>query len=528
MLAHEDHVSPFAGQDIGTWLAGLARRRRDHPFLIFAPFDAAPTQLTYAAFVDAVARVACGLQNRGVRPGDRVLVHLENCPESLIARFACAWMGAICVGSNALAVGPEIEWFASSTGAIGAITQPKFAGMVAGHCRDLKFLAVTSTDAGAPPAESARPAQGESFASLYAEPLPQRSPDPLAPASIMFTTGTTGRPKGAVWTHANVLWGARVNAQQQNMRMDDVSQIFLPLYHVVGLSWCLLSAMWAGGTVVLQPRFSASRYWEVARRFRATVGSQVFFTLNALEQAGVPDHCFRQWIVARHEVARMQRFGLDFVTGWGMTEMLTQAIYCEPGVEAPDGVIGRPGQGYRARVVDDNGAQVAPGEAGRLMIGGIRGLSIFREYFGNEKATAGAFDMHGYFDTGDRVILQEDGWLRFGDRFKDVLKVGGEGVSASEIERVVARTPGVKECAVVAMPDADYGEVPLAYIVAEAGLSPDAAQGLPEAVLARCRADLAKFKVPRDVRVLDALPMVGFGKVAKAKLREMAQQSAQR
>ena len=120
------------------------------------------------------------------------------------------------------------------------------------------------------------------------------------------------------------------------------------------------------------------------------------------------------------------------------------------------------------------------------------------------------------------MVVGEDGWLRFGDRFKDVLKVGGEGVSASEIERVVNATPGVKECAVVAKPDRDYGEVPIAFVVPLPGLSPAAARALPEAVLARCRDNLAKFKAPREVRLLDALPMVGFGKVAKAKLREMA------
>ena len=520
MLAHEDHVSPFAGQDIASWLDGLARRRADHPFLIFAPFEGPRSTLTYAGFADAAARVASGLAARGVRPGDRVLVHLENCPETLIARFACAWLGAICVGSNALAVGPEIAWFAESTGAVAAITQPKFAAAVNAHCKGLRWIAVTETDAGAPPVE--RPARAESFAALFGEPLPRRAPDPFAPASIMFTTGTTGRPKGAVWTHANVLWGAKVNAAQQGMRADDVSQIFLPLYHVVGLSWCLHSAMWAGGTIVLQPRFSASRYWDVAMEQRATVGGQVFFTLNALEAAGIPRHNFRQWIVARHEPARMARFGVDFVAGWGMTEMLTQAIYCEPGAEAPEGVIGRPAQGYRVRVVDEAGARVRPGEAGRLMVGGVRGLSIFRDYFDAEKTTADAFDAHGYFDTGDRVVVGEDGWLRFGDRFKDVLKVGGEGVSASEIERVVNATPGVKECAVVAKPDRDYGEVPIAFVVPLPGLSPAAARALPEAVLARCRDNLAKFKAPREVRLLDALPMVGFGKVAKAKLREMA------
>ena len=524
MLSHEDHVSPFAGHDIASWLADLASWRGGHPMLVFAPFEGRPRSWTYAEFADAVARVAGGLAARGVKPGDRVLVHLENCPETLIARFACAWLGAVCVGTNAQAAGEELDWFAASTGAVGAITQPRFAALVADHCRGLRWLAVTDNDAGAPAAESARPARADSFAALRGEPLPRRAPDPFAPASIMFTTGTTSRSKGVLWTHANVLWGARVNALQQRMRAEVVSQIFLPLYHVVGLSWCAHSAMWAGGTILLQPRFSASRFWPAALEYRATVGSQVFFTMNALEAAGTPAHFFRQWITARHEPDRMERLNLDFVTGWGMTEVLTQAIVTEPGSMPPKHAVGRPSIGVRVRIVDEDGRQVAPGESGHLLIGAVRGLSIFREYFGDGKATEEAFDEHGYFRTGDRVILREDGWLQFGDRIKDVLKVGGEGVSASEVEAVVARVPGVRGCAVVAKPDPTWGEVPVAFVVLAPDLSPDDARALPARVTALCAERLAKFKVPREVRVIDALPLVGFGKIAKAKLREMARE----
>ncbi len=522
LISHENMASPFAGMDIASWLASLARRRADHPLLIFAPPEGPRRAWSYAQFLDAARRVAGGLAARGVKPGDRVLAHLENCPEMLIARFACAWLGAVCVGTNALAAGPELDWFAGSTGAVGAITQPKFGAMVARHCKGLRWLAVTEDDAGAPAPHAARPSAADSFAALTGEPLPQRAPDPFAPASIMFTTGTTSRPKGVVWTHANVLWGARVNAMQQNMREDDISLIFLPMYHVVGLSWCALSTLWAGATIVLQPRFSASRYWPLAREFRATVGSQVFFTQNALAAAEIPPHSMRKWITARHDPALARKFGLDFVAGWGMTEVLTQAIVCESGFDAPPGVMGRPGAGYRIRVVDENNSQVEPGGSGHLLVGAARGLSIFREYDGDAQATLEAFDEDGFFRTGDRVILREDGWLQFGDRIKDVLKVGGEGVSASEIEAVIARTPGVKECAVVAKPDAGYGEIPVAFVVTKQDLSPQDAQAVPAAILARCREELAKFKIPREVRLVEALPLVGFGKVSKAKLREMA------
>jgi crotonobetaine/carnitine-CoA ligase len=379
-------------------------------------------------------------------------------------------------------------------------------------------MAVTRDDAGTLASDRNLPAKSERFDALFEEPLARRAPDPFAPSSIMFTTGTTSRPKGVVWTHANLLWGARLNAAQQRLEATDVTQVFLPMYHVVGLSWCATATLWAGGTILLQPRFSASRFWPAALEHRATVAGQVFFTLKALAAGEIPRHSFRKWIVARHEPAQMATFEVDFVAGWGMTEVLTQAIVCEAGTTPPAGAIGRPSSGYRIRIVGEDGRQVRPGEAGHLLVGGVRGLSIFRDYDGNAAATAEAFDEHGYFRTGDRVILRDDGWLQFGDRIKDVLKVGGEGVSASEIEAVAIRAPGVAEVAVVAKPDADYGEVPVAFVVARVGA---AAADIESAVLTRCREHLAKFKVPREVHIVPELPMVGFGKVSKAKLRDM-------
>ncbi len=512
-------LSPFSRFDIPTWLEGLARRRGDHPLLIWAPPEGPRATWGYRRFVDDVARVAGGLVARGVKPGDRVLVHLENCPETLIARFACAWAGAVCVGTNAMAAGPEIGYFAEASGAVGAITQPKFAEIVAKHCSGIKWLAVTEDDAGTPAPAGSRPERSMAFSALMAEPLPRREPEPDAQASIMFTTGTTSRPKGVVWTHANVLWGGRVNALQQGMQPDDITLIFLPLYHVVGLSWCFLSTIWAGGTVVLQPRFSASRYWPLALETRATVSSQVFFTLNALANAGIPKHHFRRWIMPRFDPNVMEQFGVPFIAGWGMTEVLTQAIVCDPHMNPPARAIGRASTGYSVRIVDEDNRDVEPGGAGHLLLGGIRGLSIFAEYDGDAAATADAFDADGYFRTGDRVFLRENGWIEFSDRIKDVIKVGGEGVSASEIEAVVGAVPGVKDVAVVAKPHPDYGEVPVAFAVLVPNSGASEAQ-IRETIVSRCQEQLAKFKVPREVIFIPELPRVGFGKVSKAKLRE--------
>jgi carnitine-CoA ligase len=506
---------PFHGLDASTLLRERGSLRGGHPFLLFVPFHGRPVRLSYAQFVETVACVAGGLAGRGIRPGDRVLICLDNCPETLIARFACWWIGATAVVANPALTGPELARIASASRSRGAVTQPRLAATLSHHCAALDWISVTETDAGDAPASGTRPELDQCFAALYAEPAAPVESDPERPALVLFTTGTTGAPKGVVWTHANVLWGARLGALQQAIRPEDVCHLFLPLFHVVGFSWCFLPALWSGATVLLQPRFSATRFWPVAVEHAATVGSQVIFTANVLAQAPVPAHSFRQWTVARHVPAHAAHFGVREVSAWGMTEVVAQAIVGDPFATQRAGAIGRPSPAYRIVIEDDDGRPVEPGQTGHLLVHGIPGLSLFRGYDGEASGTRDAFDARGFFRTGDRVTLHPDGWIEFADRSKDVIKVGGEGVSPAEVEAVIRRVPGVADVAVIGRPDPVFGEVAVAFVV---GASADQA-ALEAQVLAACRANLAKFKIPRQVVFLPDLPRVGFGKVAKAKLR---------
>jgi len=516
-------LSPFAGMDAGSLLVSRAQRFGDRAFVIWAPFDGPERTWSYAGFLDDVTRLAGGLRARGIGPGDRVLVHLENCPETLLIRFACAWIGAIAVVSNAMASGPELRDMIDSTGARAAVTQPRAAALLASHAPlTVEWIAVTHSDAGEPAASRSLPDRASRFDALLGEPAAQRVPDPSQPALILFTTGTTGRAKAVLWTHENLLWGASVGARQQGFREADVVQVFLPLFHVVGFSWTFLPVLWAGGTALLQPRFSASRFWALAQRHHATISPQVPFTLGALKAHPVPDrHDFRFWIVNRQIPEEQQHFGIPgIVSAWGMTEMVAQPIIGVPGEGALAAQsMGRPAPGYTLRIVDEGGAEVAPGQVGELLVGGVRGRSIFREYFRNPQANAEAFTPDGFFRTGDRVRQLDDGSILFVDRIKDVMKVGGEGVSSLEIETVIRTVEGVLDVAVVPRADPLRGEVPVAFVVLGAEGGPDAVRA---AILATCRRDLARFKVPQEIRFLDELPRVGFGKIAKGKLRALA------
>lgn len=291
-------IHPFSNFDVPHLLAVHAAARPDHPFLIWEPFEGETRIWSYARFQHEVMQVAAGLRKRGVKFGERVLVHLDNCPESLIAWYACAHLGAVAVTTNARSVADDLTYFSDHAGVVGAITQPAFASLVASSCAKIKWLAVTETDNGAAPQEKNLPAKSESFAALYgdASDAPLRAPDPMARVGIQYTSGTTSRPKGVVWTHANALWGGKLCALHEDLRQSDVHLTYLPLFHTNAQSYSVLAALWVGATVVLQPRFSASRFWSVSQKHHCTWTSMVPFCVRALMGQEKPkSHSYRYW-----------------------------------------------------------------------------------------------------------------------------------------------------------------------------------------------------------------------------------------
>ncbi|WP_296514863.1 AMP-binding protein [Rhodopseudomonas sp.] len=516
-------VGPFAGLDVPWLLRMQAELRRDHPFLIWAPFDAPARSWSYGEFYDRVGALAAGLAKRGIRPGEYVLIHLDNCIEAMLTWFACVELGAVAVTTNTRSAPAEIEYFAEHCGAVAAITQPAYAELVAGNCSKLRWIAVIAHDAGAAPAQGHGVPPAERFEALFADSAdrPRRPIDPMAPCSVQYTSGTTSRPKAVLWTHANALWGGKVNAAHQTLRADDVHMAYLPLFHTNALAYSMLSTLWVGGSCVIQPRFSARRFWSTAREHRCSWNSTIGFCMKALLEHDIPkQHSFRLWGTAFCEPAAFAAFGIKIVGWWGMTETITHGIIGE--VDQPNipMAIGRAATEYGIRVTDDDGRPTAVGGTGNLLIKGVPGLSLFKEYLHNEAATRDSFDAHGYFITGDRVTLLERGFIKFGDRAKDMLKVGGENVAASEIEQVVATVAGVREAAVVAKKHPMLDEVPVVFVIPSAGVAA-AAPDLQDRVIAACRGALADFKVPREIRLVDEMPRSTLEKVAKAELRKL-------
>jgi len=516
-------VGPFAGLDVPWLLQMRAKVRRDHPFLIWAPFDAPARRWSYGEFHDRVGALAAGLATRGVKPGEFVLIHLDNCIEAMLAWFACVELGAVAVTTNTRSAAAEVDYFADHCGAVAAITQPSYAELVAANCRNLRWMAITAHDAGTVPAQGHAVPKAERFEALFADSSdrPRRATDPLAPCSVQYTSGTTSRPKAVLWTHANALWGAKVNAAHQDLHASDVHQTYLPLFHTNALAYSMLASLWVGGTCVIQPRFSASRFWNVAAEHRCTWTSTIPFCMKALLEHEIPkQHSFRLWGTAMCEPPPFAVFGIKIIGWWGMTETITHGIVGEVDQPNTPMAIGRAAPEYSIRVTDDDGRPTAVGDTGNLSIRGIPGLSLFKEYLHNEKATRESFDEIGFFITGDRVTLLENGFIKFGDRAKDMLKVGGENVAASEIEQVIITVPGVREAAVVAKKHPMLDEVPVVFIIPQAGTE-RAPANLQDDVMTACKRALADFKVPREIRLVDELPRSTLEKVAKAELRKL-------
>lgn len=513
------HERAIQGMDLPWLLDQWVRRTPDQPFFYWEPFAGAGDVWTFARLQREARIVAAGLQSRGVRAGDFVLIHMDNSPEFILSWFACAELGAVAVSTNTRSVARDLEYFAEHTDAVCALTQPAFAAMIRGACPGLKFLVVTDNDSG-PPAEVDPGLDAEPFSALLAggAPVPPRPTDSGANLSVQFTSGTTSRPKAVLWTHANGIWGARTCAVHMRLRRSDRTLIFMPLFHTNAQTYSMLSTLWAGGCFVLQPRFSASRFWPLSLKYQLTWLSTIPFAFKAIADQPVPEHHYRLWGTAAHLPQIEQHFRVQVMGWWGMTETLTHGIVTDLDHPGPEGTIGRVAPEYEIEIRREDGTLADPEERGLLFIRGVRGVSLFKAYYRNDEADAKAFDDDGWFETGDRVRMNAEGWLFFSDRDKDMLKIGAENVAASEIESVISQTGLVAEVAVVAQPHRMLDEVAVAFVIPAPGAP--AAPELAERILAYCRENLADFKVPVAIHTVEELPRSTLEKVAKNQLRD--------
>jgi crotonobetaine/carnitine-CoA ligase len=339
--------------------------------------------------------------------------------------------------------------------------------------------------------------------------------------AILYTSGTTSRPKGCLITHANYVHAGEAVAQHAGIRPEDRNLVVLPFFHGNAQYYSTMSALVTGATLIVTDRFSASRFWDVAARHQASIASLFAAPIRMLlaqPDTHVPAHrprlaFFAQNVTPAQLEEWQRRFGVPLLQIYGMTEQLGWPMANPLHGRHDNMTIGRPTLAFRCRVVDGAGADVARGAPGQLLVYGVPGVSLMGGYYKNPAATAEAM-RDGWLWTGDNVREREDGLFEFVDRAKDMIKRAGENVAASEVEAVLKDHPAVFDAAVIGVPDPMRDEAIKACVVLREGQSATA-----EELIAWCAARLAKFRVPDLVELRSDLPRTSVGKIQKHLLR---------
>jgi long-chain acyl-CoA synthetase len=473
--------------------------------------------LTYGQFRDAALRVAAGLQARGVRPGDRVGLVLPNVLSFPVVYYGALMAGAAVVPMNPLLKAREVEYFLEDSGARVVVAVGQSAGPAAEAARSVGIDAV-SVDAALP--EELMPAEG------LPEPVERADDDD---AVILYTSGTTGRPKGAQLTHANLAGNARTfHETLLESTPDDVIMGCLPLFHVFGLTCSLNAGVLARACLTLIPRFDGAKALSVVERDKVTVFEGVPTMFAAmLHQPDRDDFdmsslrvCVSGGSAMPVEVMRAfeETFGCIVLEGYGLSETSPVASFNHPHAERKAGSIGTPIRGVEFRLVDDDGKDVGPGEVGEIA---IRGENVMKGYWQRPEETAKAIP-DGWFRTGDLARRDEDGYYFIVDRKKEMIIRGGYNVYPREIEEALYEHPAVAEVACIGVPHPDLGEEVAAAVALKPGRSAEIDE-LREFAKAR----VAAYKYPRHLWLVDALPKGPTGKILRRAV-EVPEQVGQR
>ena len=482
-------------------LLDTAERHGDRPALRMD--DAS---LTYAEFRTAASQVATGLQARGVQPGDRVGMVLPNVLSFPVVFYGALLAGAVVVPMNPLLKAREVEYFLQDSGARLVVAMEPSAAAASEAAATVGIEAVT---VGA--------ALPETLMDTGAEPATpvERADDDTA--VILYTSGTTGRPKGAELTHAGL--GSNARTTQETLlegSPDDVIMGCLPLFHVFGLTCSLNAGVLAGSCLTLIPRFDGAKALSVIGRDRVTVFEGVPTMFSAMLHA--PDRdaadvstlrlCVSGGSAMPVEVMRSfeETFGCIVLEGYGLSETSPVSCFNHPHAERKPGSIGTPIRGVEQRLVDDEGKDVAAGEVGEIA---IRGENVMKGYWQRPEDTAKAIP-DGWFRTGDLARTDEDGYYFIVDRKKEMIIRGGYNVYPREIEEALYEHPAVAEVACVGIAHPELGE----EVGAAVALKPGATAEVGE-LRDFAKARVAAYKYPRHVWLVDVLPKGPTGKILR-------------
>ena len=483
----------------------------DKPFLFS---EADKRQFTYKEFEAAVTRTANMLAANGVQKGDVVSLLLPNSVEYVIAYFACWQRGALAGPINSLLKSQEIAYVISNSEAKALLVNSEFVPVVESVQKDLPTLqAIIRFD------DESEATRGYSSDTEAATEV-----DLDHEAIIIYTSGTTGKPKGCLLTHGNVIANARQITSWLSFTEKDRLLTIMPLFHMNAVSVTTMSALYAGGSTVVSPKFSASRFWQIISDYEITSFGSVATMLSMLLStypdgipAGLKTDQLRFAMCGSAPVPAevLRRFEDTFnclvIEGYGLSESTCRSTFNPPDQRRRPGSCGLP-IGNEMRVVDDEDREVPEGELGEIV---LRGENILKGYYKNNAANDTAF-RNGWFHTGDIGYRDKDGFFYIVDRKSDMIIRGGENIYPREIDEVLYQHPDVAAAAVVGVPDTLYGEEVAAVIVLKPG-----AKTSEQQLIDYCKGRLADFKCPKTVHFMEDIPKGPTGKLLKRELAKM-------
>ncbi len=469
--------------------------------------------LSYGDLFARAGRAASALAEFGVEPGDRVAAQIDKSPDAIVLALACFRAGAALLPLNTAYTIPELEYFLGDAEPALTLCRPSALEATRALGEKLGLAAVESLGARGDGTFGARIA-----ATREELPVVPRARDDLA--AILYTSGTSGRSKGAMLTHENLASNARALVDLWRFTADDVLIHALPVFHTHGLFVATNVALLAGARMIFQPRFDADAVMAAMPRATSLMGVPTFYTrlLDHPDLTRANTRHMRLFVsgsaplLAETHQRWRDRTGHAILERYGMTEtnMITSNPYDG---ERRAGTVGFPLPGVNVRIADpDTGAPVARGAVGVIE---VKGPNVFKGYWRMPEKTASEFRADGHFITGDLGVIDERDYVHIVGRAKDLIISGGFNVYPKEIEAEIDAIPGVVESAVIGLPHPDFGEGVTAIVVAAKGAA------LDEAAVARAiEGRLARYKAPKRVIFVDELPRNAMGKVQKAALRE--------
>ena len=522
----------------------LATGRGDRDFLVFQNRVGGVFRYTYAAFDAEINRIANVFISLGIEKGDRVALQLHTSPEFLMCLFGLAKIGAVAVPVNEQYLATEAAYILESTDVAAAVVEPLFyqtyRELIGRGFSFPKGLLIARAGNDSPssgfdfsrvfikPGEA--PVDGQPIYNFWelrcVESTALREERPLCSddiVQIIYTSGTTSKPKGVVITHANMIFSGLYGDWEVSLRGSDRLLSSMPACHSNFQLAALMPVVTAGATLIVVEKYSARRFWKQVRSYDATVIQSVAMMLRTMMLQPVDpeerNHNVREVLyfmsVSDEEKADFEkRFDVRIMNTFGSTESICWVLTDPPVGKRNWPSVGRAGLGYEVRIADNDDGEVGPGEMGEIQVKGVRGRSIMLEYFNDPESTDATFSEDGWLKTGDKGYRDDNGWFFFVDRKSNMIKRAGENISTTELENILVDFPGIAEAAVIGVPDSIRDQALKAFLLPERGAELDL-----DEVASYCKEHMASFKVPSFFEIVEHFPRTCSLKIEKKLLK---------